>query len=198
MKEGNGSAGARIRCVAATLVALMLAVSISQAVAGSSKGHWFQANLARGEIEGYRWAVGAKGPKHEPLGQICAQISIVEPPRDDFPEVEGRDTTDCGQLRLATDVVSSTNSLESGKSGVSVLEAIYRPVVRKVRIVFASGEQELYRTSAPQLSNRVGRGIPKFRYVVAQFLAESCVRRITGFDGNGKTVSNRASPPCSA
>ena len=186
----------KIKGAMAALVVLVLAASMSQAFAGSPKGQWFQAKLASGEIEGYRWSVGVKGPKHAPLSQICAEISMVEPPRDDVPYVEGRDATDCGQLKQATDAVSSTISFGSGESEVTVREVIYRPLVDKVTVIFDTGDQRDYQTRKPRLSNMKGRGIPSFRYVVVPFGAGMCVRRIIALDRMGGVVSKRPGSPC--
>jgi hypothetical protein len=182
--------------VAVALIILTMGALGSKAAAGSPRVQWFQAKLASGEINGYRWSVGAKGRMHEPLSQICTQISIVEPPRDDVPYVEGSDATDCGRLNLPTDAVSSTDSLGAGESGVTVLETIYRPLVRKVTIVFATGKRKVYRTRVPQLSNRADRGIPMFRYIAVSFNGEDCIGRVIAFDGRGRVVSNQTRPPC--
>jgi hypothetical protein len=186
----------RIGGMTAALMVVVLAALVPQAVAGGSRAQWFSVALANGKIEGYRWAVGAKGPKHEPLDQICTLVSMVEPPQGEDDVVEGRDATDCGRLKLPTDSVSSTDSLGSGESRVTVLEAIYRPLVRKVAIGFAAGGPKVYRTRAPQLSNRAEAGIPMFRYIVAPVQSGNCIRRVTAFDGRGKVVSSQASPPC--
>jgi hypothetical protein len=182
--------------VTITLMILALSALGSQAVAESSKVRWFQAKLASGETEGYHWSVGAKGPKYEPLSQLCTQVSIIEPPRNDVPYVEGQDAADCGRLRVATDAVSSVESLGSNRSGVTVLEALYRPLIRKVAVDLAGGERKFYRTRVPQLSNRSDRGIPMFRYVVASLKGGDCIRRLIAFDGKGKVVSKQTSPPC--
>jgi hypothetical protein len=188
----HGVAGVtKIRGVVAALALLALGVITSQAVAGSSQSRWFQVGLATGETNGYGWSTGAKGPKHQPLSRICTEISMSEPARNGVSE--GRDSTDCSELKVASDSVVSTESLGPKKSGATVVEAIYRPLVRKATIVFASGKRTVLSTQSP---NRIGRGIPMFRYAVAAFSAGNCVYRIVAFDGKGKVVSSEVSPPC--
>jgi hypothetical protein len=154
--------------------------------------------LEQGETNGYHWAAGVKGPKDEPLGRICAQISMVEPSQDGVPYVEGHDSTECGRLKQATESVSGTDSFGSGASRVTVLEAVYRPIVRKVTFILATGERRIYRPGVPDIPSRSGRGIPNFRYIVIPFEGEVCIRRITTFDGNGGVLANIGSPRCPA
>jgi hypothetical protein len=116
---------------------------------------------------------------------------MSEPPRHGV--YEGSDATDCGELRIASDSVITTESLGPKKSGATVVEAIYRPLIKKVTIVFASGKRTILPARSP---NRTGRGIPMFRYVVASFSAGNCVDRIVAFDGKGRVVSSQASSPC--
>lgn len=181
----------KIGGVVSALVLLALGLVAPQAVAGSSQSRWFQIGLATGETNGYSWSTGAKGPKHQPLSRICTEISMAEPLRTGVSE--GRDSTDCGELKVASDSVVSTESLGPKKSGATVVEAIYRPRVQKATIVFASGKRTVLPTQSP---NRIGRGIPMFRYAVAAFSASNCVDRIVAFDRKGKVVSSQASPPC--
>jgi hypothetical protein len=95
--------------VVAALALLALGLLASQAVAGNSQSHWFQIGLASGETNGYRWSTWAKGAKHQPLGQICTEISMAEPPRNGVSE--GRDAMDCGELKMASDSVVTAESL---------------------------------------------------------------------------------------
>lgn len=178
--------------------ALTLSVLVSQAAAGTSKDRWFQAALEQGEINGYHWAVGVKGPKDEPLSHICAQLSMVEPPQEDAPYVEGGSSTECGRLKRPVDAVSGTESFGSEASRVTVLEMVYRPIVRKVTFILATGERWVYRPDVPEIPNRAERGIPIFRYIVVPFEGEVCVRCVTTFDGKGRVLSNEGSPRCPA
>lgn len=181
----------KIGGVVAASALLALGLVAPQSVAGSSQGRWFQIGLANGETNGYVWSTGAKGPKHQPLKRVCAEISMVEPPKNGVSE--GRDSTDCGELKRASDSVVSTESLGPKKSGVTVVVAIYRPLVEKVTIVLASGKRTVLPAQSP---NRIGRGIPMLRYVVASFSADNCVDRIVAFDGQGRVVSSYANSPC--
>jgi hypothetical protein len=181
----------RIGGVLAALALLAFGLVASQAIAASPQSRWFQIGLATGETNGYGWSTGAKGPKHQPLSRICTEISMAEPPRNGVSE--GHDATDCGELKMASDSVVTTESLGPKKSGATVVEAIYRPLIRKVTIVFVSGKRTVLPTQSPK---RTGRGIPVFRYVATSFGASSCVKRVVGFDGKGRAVSSQASPPC--
>jgi hypothetical protein len=169
----------------------MFCLVAAQAIAAGSQSGWFQIGLATGETNGYGWSTGAKGPKHQPLSQICAEISMAEPPRNGVSE--GRDAADCGELKVAGDSVVTTESLGPKKSGATVVEAIYRPLIRKVAIVFASGKRTALPTRSPK---RNVRGIPVFRYVVTSFSADNCVKRLIAFDGKGMVVASQVSPPC--
>jgi hypothetical protein len=195
MREGEISAR-----WAAALVALVgglaLSVLVFQAAAAASKVRWFQTTLEQGQVSGYHWAVGVKGPKHRPLSQVCAQLSMVELPQNGAPYVEGGSSTLCGRLKRPTDSVLGTESFGSGRSRVAVLEAVYRPIVRKVTFVLATGERKVFLPRIPKIPNRSARGIPIFRYFVASFEGETCVRRVTTFDQLGGVVSNEAEPPC--
>lgn len=181
----------KIGGVAAALLLLAFGLISSQAVAGSSQSRWFQIGLATGETNGYGWSTGAKGPKYRPLSEVCTEISMSEPPRNDV--YEGSDATDCGELKRPSDSVITTESLGSKKSGATVVEALYHPLIQKVTIVFASGTRTALPTQSP---NRTGKGIPMFRYAVASFGAGNCVNRIVAFDGKGRAVSSQIRPPC--
>lgn len=183
----------------ATLAAVGLLGALSaNAMGGSSSGRWYRAALEQGETREFRWAVGVKGPKHEPLREICGQVGMIEPPQDDSPYVEGRDATDCGSLVRATASVAPSVAFGSGPSRLTVLATLYRPIVRKVTFTLSTGERRVYRPRVPEIPNRLKRGIPLFRYLVASFDGETCIRRITTFDGNGRVVWNEARPPCLA
>jgi len=173
---------------------LVLALVVSQAVAGAAQGKWFQVGLATGEANGYKWSSGAKGLRGKSLTRICTEISMVEPPRNGTDVGEGRDATDCGELKAASDVVVTNESLGPKKSGITVLEAIYRPLIRKVTIVLIGGQRIALMAQAPKVG--VAGSVPAFRYVATSFDASSCVKRIVAFDGRGKVVSRQASPPC--
>jgi hypothetical protein len=179
---------------AAALAFLLLGLIVPQAMAGSSQGTWFQVGLTTGQTNGYKWSAGAKGLKGKGLSRICTEISMAEPPRNGTDVGEGRDATDCGELKAASDAVVTKESLGPKKSGITVLEAIYRPLVRKVAIVFAGGKRMALVAQAPK--NGISGGVPAFRYVATSFGAGDCVDRIVAFDGKGKVVSSQVSPPC--
>jgi hypothetical protein len=186
----------KIGSAVAALALVMLGMIVSLAVAGSLQGKWFQVGLASGETSGYHWSTGAKGLKGKALSRICTEISMVEPPRNGTDVGEGRDSTDCGELKTASDELVTKESLGPKKSGATVLEAIYRPLIRKVTIVFTDGNRTVLTTQAPHIANRARKGIPVFRYAVMSFSSSSCISRIVSFDGKGKVVSSQASPPC--
>jgi hypothetical protein len=161
------------------------------------KERWYSVPLESGETSGgYRWGVGAKGPKGKPLGEICTQVGMVEPPQPDKPYVEGTDGTSCGQLRSPKEALVDATGFGEGASRVTVLAAIYRPIVRRVVFVFDSGEHRVYLPRVPQTSNRASRGIPVFRYIADTFEGEWCARRITTFDGSGAVISNQTKSDC--
>jgi hypothetical protein len=170
---------------------------VSQAF-GSRPAGWFQANVAHGEIDGYQWAVGAKGPRGEPLAQICAQVSLLEPSQAGADVVEGRDSIDCGSVKRPEESVSSSESFGSGESRVTVLETVYQPVVNKVTFTLATGERRSYRPRLLQIPHQTVREIPLFRYIVVSLKGEACIRRIATFNGHGSIVSSEVRPPCPA
>lgn len=155
----------------------------------AGKVSWFDLTLERGEINGYHWAVGAKGQRTQPLKRICAEVAMVEPPKEGADYVEGGNSTECGRLEHPADSVVGTESAGSGQSRVTVLEALFRPVVRKVTFVLSTGERRTLPSRAPQTPNRAANGIPPFRFVVFPFEGETCIRRVATFDGRGHLVS---------
>ncbi len=164
---------------------------------GSGAGTWYRAALEQGETRGYHWSVGVKGPKHEPLREICAQVSMIEPPQSDSPYVEETNSTDCGSLLRATDLVGGSAAFGSGPSKLTVVANLYRPIVHKVTFILEQGERKVFFPRTPKIPNRLRRGIPLFRYFAASFDGENCIRRVTTFNKRGKVVGNDVSPPCS-
>lgn len=188
----------KMKCLLSVLVvSIGLTTALLSSNASGSGDRWYQVGLTKGETSGgYRWAVGAKGRKDEALKEICTSASMVEPLQDDLQIAEGEDATDCGSLRHPTDSVSSTVSFETGTRRVSVLVIAYRPIIRKVTFVLATGERKVYRPLTPHIPERVDQGIPVFRYMAASFEGETCVRRIITFDGRGEVVGGGTKPPC--
>lgn len=163
----------------------------------SKKARWYSVSLAHGETSGgYRWGVGAKGPKHEPLKEICAMAGMIEPPEPDKPYVEGTDGALCGEIRSPKESMMETAGFGTGESSVTAFVAIYRPAVRKVTFVFDSGERRVYLPQVPQLPNRDERGIPVFRFIADTFEGEPCARRVTTFDGRGGVISHETKKDC--
>lgn len=191
-KEFRGRWAGLVAPVACLVVSLLLPPGSG----AMGKVRWFQVGLGQGEISGYRWAVGIKGPKHRPLGRVCAELSLAEPAKDDAPDFEGGSSTLCGRLEQPSDSVTGVESLGSGNAQVTLLEALYRPIIRKVTFVLATGERRIFLPRVPKLSNRSARGIPAFRYFAATFEGQTCVRRVVTFDGRGRVVSNELSPLC--
>jgi len=175
----------------------VLSVLSSSAVWGSNSGPWYQVTVEQGESRGYHWAIGVKGPKHEPLREICALVSITEPSQDDAAYVEGRSSTDCGGLLHAGDSVSGSVAFGVGSSRLTVLTTLYRPIVRKVTFILDTGERRVYLPRTPDILARTKRGIPVFRYLVASFDGEVCIRRVTIFDGKRRVLGKVVNPPCS-
>jgi hypothetical protein len=160
----------------------------------SKQDRWYHTTLAMGKTaEGYQWAVGAKGRKGHTLDEICATLSMSEPPRPDVPYVEGTDSADCGSVRYPTESIRSSVSMGS----VEVVEILYRPVVRKVRVVLNSGEESVVWLRVPQISRRAERDIPMFRFFALPLEGDACIRRITSYDGRGNTIKSEKTESCS-
>jgi hypothetical protein len=159
--------------------------------------YWYRVTLAHGKsTEGYKWAVGAKGRKGHALNEICATLSMVEPPRNDVPYVEGTDSTDCGSVRRPAESVASSVSMGQGESALEVVEILYRPIVRKVNLVLNSGEERVLRAKAPEIRNRVKKGIPAFRFVALPLEDDDCIQRVISYDGKGNVVNNEKTETC--
>jgi hypothetical protein len=122
---------------------------------------------------------------------------MVEPPREDVPYVEGHDATDCGELKRLSDSVETNVSYGVGKSLVGVFQILYRPGVRKVKIVVGSGRRIWLRPHIYPDPSATQDDIPAFRYLVVPLKAgDLCVLRLTAFDGHRRIVSKQNRPPC--
>lgn len=185
------------RALAATALMLALITGWASSEAGAaSEDRWYRVLLEKGKTEdGYEWAMGASGPRNQPLRKICNVTSTLAPPND-AGYVEGDSLTVCGSLRRPE--LSAVVSLDVGSEGATrtVFEALYHPVVRKVIFVLDSGERMVYFPKVPKIPNRAAKGIPLFRYVVDTFEEELCVRKVTTFDKAGRAISREASPAC--
>lgn len=177
-------------------IGLLLWAGATDVLAGATKGRWYQVTLETGETEGFKWAVGAKGPGHQPLGMICALASLVEPPQEGQPFVEGDDAVGCGSLSTSMDSVAASPALGSGDSRLAILATLFRPVVRKVSFVLDTGEERVFRTRMGKIPNRSARGVPRFRYLAVPFKGPTCIRKVALFDGNDRAISREARPPC--
>lgn len=186
---------------AAALVSALVAVGIvtlggAYDATGAGAGRWYEINLEAGEVDGYGWAAGAKGPKREPLDEICATVSVVEPLRPDAPYAEGSDSVVCGSLSRPMDWVAAESGFGSGDSSLMVLTVLYRPVVRKATFLLGTGERRVFSPRMAKVRNRQARGIPGFRYVVAPFRGETCIRKVTLFDRKGVIIDSAAWQSC--
>lgn len=194
-RQGNGV----VRLITWGVVAaigLLLWTGSPNALGDATKGRWYQLTLETGETEGYKWAVGAKGPKHEPLDRICALASLIEPPQEDQPFVEGNDAAGCGNLSTSMDSVAASPALGSGASRMTILATLFRPAVREVSLVLDTDERLVLRTHMGKVANRSARGVPPFRYLAIPFKGPTCIRKVTLIDGNDKVISHEARPPC--
>lgn len=188
-----------IRCTRTMVVLLFVGLMtvVPSAMATGGSGQWFQVGTARGTIEGYGWSAGAKGIKGKQVGRVCSELSIVEPPREGAPYVEGQDATDCGELKSLSDSVEANVSYGSGASLVGALQVLYRPGIKKVNIVLGSGRRMSLRPHIYRDSSTAAAGIPAFRYLVVPLEAgDLCVKRLTAFDGRGRIASKQNRPPC--
>jgi hypothetical protein len=141
--------------VVVTLAVAALASSATHALGEASTptsgGPWYRVALEQGEWQGYHWAVGAAGPRHEPLGEICALISVIEPFQEGSPYVEASDAKVCGSLPDATVSNVLGETLGSGASKQTLVAALYRPIVHKVTFILGTGERKVYRSRMPRM-----------------------------------------------
>lgn len=190
------SAKGRISAAAILLCALA-AVLPSTSLGTGGQSHWYHVTVAHGKnTEGYKWSVGAKGRKGHALDEICATLSMVEPPRSEVPYVEGTDSTDCGSVRRPSESVSSSVSMGEGESLIKVVEVLYRPVVRKVSVFLKSGEEKILRLKRPGIANRAKKGIPMFRFFVLSLEDGACIRRLVSYDGQGTLIKSEKTEAC--
>lgn len=174
----------------------MLMVGATHGAIGANARTWYPITLETGETDGYQWAVGAKLPQHKPLGEICAMVSLLEPYEPDSPELEGRDSVMCGRLVKTTDSVTGNSSFGSGESRLIVFTALFRPAVRKVAFRIDGMGTRVFRPRIARVPNRQSRGIPRFRYFAASFRGETCIRKVTLFNGSGDVIYSESRPSC--
>lgn len=178
----------RLRVVLLFFVGL-IALAGSQDAMSANSGRWYQVVLETGEINGYQWAVGAKGLKHEPLDEICVRVSLLEPITPDAPFVEGSDSVGCSSLMKPTDSVAESASFGAKDSRMVIFAVLYRPTVRKVIFFLGGGKRMVFRPRIAKVPNGEAQGIPKFRYLITPFKSKTCIRKVTLFDGSGKAIS---------
>jgi citrate lyase gamma subunit len=184
----------------AMLVALLIVGgATSKAAVGRATNDaavkWSTIDLTHGVIDGYEWAAGVK-VKRGSLNRICAGLSMLEPPREDGGDVEGTSALECSSLRNKTQRASASVSFGAGASRVAVLEWLYRPAVRHVRLEIADKGARSFSTQAADIPDRQARGLPAFRYLILPRRGEICIRRITTFDRTGASIAEEELPPC--
>jgi hypothetical protein len=197
-RAGQGS----VRCqgwlstaLVAALVATLFA-AVAPAIGKPPGGMWFQIGTTHGNTSGYHWSAGAKVKTGKVLSEICSELSMVEPLREGALYAEGSDSTVCGPLSSDRDVMFTEVSFGSGDSRVSVFQALYRPKIRHVKVIFGSGERSVQPARIVRPSGSARNGL-KFRFlVVALGPGESCVRKLVASDATGRVYSRTSLPPC--
>jgi hypothetical protein len=180
------------------LAGMVFWIGSQSASRANSGGRWLPITLETGTVDGYQWAMGAKLRQHEPLGAICAIVYMREPVSSDAAYVEGTESVGCGNLERPMDSVVESASFGSGDSRLAILTALYRPVVRKAVFLLGEGRRKVFHPRIAKVPKRTARGIPRFRYFVAPFKGETCIRKITLFDGDDHVIYRESSAPCRA
>src|SRR5215207_1663192 len=184
--------------IATGVTALCLIGLLPGNAASSLANPWYSATFARGETSnGYRWKMGVSGPKGKSLKTICNIAAVLDPPRDDLPYVESHESKVCSSLGNPRDSAALSISVGSGDSTVTVMEVLYRPVVRKVVLVLDNGDREIFMPAVARIRDRAKRGIPIFRYIIGRFDSETCLRKVITFDKDDHAVHREGRPPCS-
>lgn len=180
--------------VLAALILVCLGMQGSAEVSGADAHQWYTATLVEGEAQGFRWAIGARGPRDNSLDRICALAGVLAPPAPGVPYAEGDNVTVCGGMARATDSVSVSATF--GSTGSSLRATLYRPNVRKVVFLLSTGKRQILRPQTPNIPDRVATGIPAFRYLATVVEGGACIRRVTTFNAKGDVLS-REGEPCS-
>jgi len=152
------------------------------------RSDWFNVPLTGGKLQGYTWGFAAKGSKEKPLKQICAIVAEIAPRDPNAGYVEASETTSCDSLLQVTDSISIGSEFGTGSEATVLRTVLYPSDVRRVTFVLAGGEELTYRAKGIKVKNRKAKGIPFFRYLVAQFSAEACIQRIVSYDGRGRVI----------
>lgn len=176
--------------VAIGLAALALLAPLgSGGASATSDSPWYRVDLEQGEWKGYHWSIGASGPRHVPLREICVLDTVVQPYEEDDPlGGEASGGSSCGEIPDARTSMQMGQTLGTGASALSFDAILYRPAVRKVVFLLEGGERRVFRTKAPRIPNRSEKGIPAFRYLAATFEGAPCVHRVTTYDGSGGVI----------
>lgn len=173
-----------------------LSASLAESKGTSSSG--FRISLTGGKLHGFQWGLGATGSTEKPLRKVCAVVSEIAPPQPGTDVVEGSETSSCGSLREATDAITLSTVFGTDESGRTLLRtSLYPRDVHRVTFVLAGGEEATYRAKGIKVKNRKAKGIPFFRYLVAQFRDEACIQRAVIYNGQGRVVeTEKGDKPC--
>jgi hypothetical protein len=178
---------ARMRLASGVILGCFV-LSAGLAQSQSPKSDWFNVPLTGGKLQGYTWGFAAKGSKEKPLKQICAVVAEIAPRDPGAGYVEASETTSCDSLLQATDSISMGSEFGTGSEATVLRTIIYPRDVRKVTFVLAGGEELTYRAKGIKVKNRKAKGIPFFRFLVAQISAEACIQRIVSYGGRGRVI----------
>ena len=178
------------------LCGLGLFAGLAESKGSSSSG--FRVSLEGGKLHGFQWGLGATGSKKRPLRKVCAVVSEVAPPQPGTDFVEGSETSSCGSLWEVTDAITVSTVFGTDESGKTLLRtSLYPKDVHRVTFVLAGGEEATYRAKGIKVKNRKAKGIPFFRYLVAQFSDEACIQRAVIYNGHGRVVeTEKGDKPC--
>jgi len=179
-----------IHLVAGAVLALVcFCILVPDSFGSGGQDRWLNVSLEHGETaSGYAWATGARIRKGSKLTDVCTAISVTEPQQDDAPYVEGIDAADCGSLRHPAETVVSFLPMGRNAFSVGVVEALYRPVVRKVRVDLSTGEKKVFLPRAVRLSRGDKGVVPIFRYLVLTLEGQICIRRMLSYDHGGRLI----------
>lgn len=167
---------------------ILLLCAYSQHAVGTGN-NWYRVVLQSGTVDGYEWAVGAKGPRHEPLSEICGLVAIVDLATAEDPYPEATSSEGCSTVERPAESVVENASMGSGESRLLVLAAFFRPAVRKAILVFSTGERKVLRPLMAKISGRQAKGVPQFRYLAVPFEGEARLRKTLLFDGKGNAIN---------
>ena len=167
----------------------LLVLSAGSVQSQSAESDRFRVSLKGGKLHGYTWGFAAEGSKERPLKQVCAVVTDIAPPAPGAGYVEASETSSCGRLLHATDSISLSSEFRTDESHATVLRTtLYPKDVQHVTFVLEGGEELTYKARGIKVMNRKAKGIPFFRYLVAQFRAEACIQQTVSYDGRGRVI----------